>query len=70
MSKIYEKSLWYDARLLNRLRAIVDDVEAKISQVASGETFSPQHNINMNGKQLTNVNVDESDESSAVMYHM
>ena len=65
-TKIYERSLWYDTRLLSRLKAIVGDVETKISRVASGETFSPQHNINMNGNQLLNIEVDETNDGSAV----
>ena len=63
ISTVYEKSLWYDTSLLNHLRAKVDDIEAKIAQLASWENFSSQHNNNMNGKKLANLNVDESNES-------
>ena len=65
-TKIYERSLWYDTRLLSRPKAIVGDVETTISRVASGETFRPQHNIDMNGNQLLDIEVDDTNDGSAV----
>ena len=64
--KIYSKIGWNEQLFFNRLRKILSNVETEIDKIKTGETFSPQQDLNMNGNQLTNVSVNENDESSAV----
>ena len=48
------------------MKVVLDDVEVEINKVKTGETFAPEHNVNMKGNQLTDVAIDEAKESTVV----
>ena len=51
---------------VNRLKIALDGVEVNINKLKTDATFAPEHKINMNEHQLTDVVTDETNESSTV----